>query len=250
MPLDVLDAESEGVIGYLLARELGNALPGRAIVSVLTQVVVDPADPAFLAPTKPIGPGYGEIEARRLAAARGWTVARDGARFRRVVPSPAPVAIVERDTIAALCDDGVVVICAGGGGIPVAVDGSGRRSGVEAVVDKDRVAALLGRELGADGLLLLTDVDGVYDDFGTDEAALVRDVDVDALENRRFDPGSMGPKVDAAVDFVRATGGIAWIGALDDAAAVVRGDAGTRIRPGSLASAPIPVPVGERAEQR
>jgi carbamate kinase len=228
-PLDVLGAESEGMVGYMLEQELGNALPGRSVVSLLTQVIVDPLDPGFRSPAKPIGPVYREAEAKRLAAERGWTVARDGTQWRRVVASPAPHAIVELPAIRLLLDHGVVVVCAGGGGIPVVVDLHGARHGVEAVVDKDHAAALLARELGADALLLLTDVPAVEVEYGTSEARPLRHASVAELGTHSFAAGSMQPKVDAACWFVSTTGKRAAIGSLSDAAAIARGDAGTQV---------------------
>lgn len=229
-PLDVLDAESEGMIGYLLEQELGNELEGRDVAALLTQVVVEPDDPAFANPTKPIGPVYAESEARALAVARGWSIAPDGDSWRRVVPSPRPRAIVELRTIEILLEFGVVVICAGGGGIPVRVGAEGALRGVEAVIDKDSSAALLAEDLGADALLLLTDVDAVMTGWGTSGARPIRRADPEQLEVLDFAVGSMGPKVAAACDFARATGRSAMIGALSDAVAVLRGDAGTTIR--------------------
>jgi carbamate kinase len=230
-PLDVLGAESEGMVGYMLEQELGNALPGRDVVSLLTQVVVDPLDPGFRKPTKPIGPVYPEADAKRLAADRGWTVARDGtsAHWRRVVASPAPHAIVELPAIKLLLDHRVLVVCAGGGGIPVIVDTHGARHGVEAVVDKDHAAALLARELGADVLLLLTDVPAVEIAYGTPAASPLGHTTVADLATHAFAPGSMQPKIDAACWFVSTTGGRAAIGSLSDAAAILAGDAGTQI---------------------
>jgi carbamate kinase len=230
-PLDVLGAESEGMIGYLLEQELENALPGRRVATLLTQVVVAADDPAFGRPTKPIGPVYREAEARRFAARRGWTVARDGAAWRRVVPSPEPHAIVELETIRLLVEHGVLVVCTGGGGIPV-VEEHGLLRGVEAVIDKDFAAALLARDLGADVLLLLTDVSAVERGFGTPEARPIARVTPAELQRERFAEGSMGPKVEAACRFVEATGGRAGIGALGDAASIARGEAGTLVIPG------------------
>jgi carbamate kinase len=230
-PLDVLGAESEGMIGYLLEQELGNALPRRHVVSLLTQVVVDPLDPGFRTPTKPIGPVYREAEAKRLAAERGWSVARDGAgtQWRRVVASPAPHAIVELAAIRLLLEHRVLVVCAGGGGIPVIVDAHGACHGVEAVVDKDHAAALLARELGADVLLLLTDVAAVELAYGTPDARPLRHAFVAELNADSFAAGSMQPKVAAACWFASTTGKRAAIGSLRDAAALVRGEAGTQI---------------------
>ena len=228
-PLDVLDAETEGMVGYLLEQELGRHLPRERVATLLTQIVVDPTDLAFTHPTKFVGPLYDEPEAHALTHDRGWAMARDGERWRRVVPSPEPVEIVELSTIRLLVDQGVTVICSGGGGIPVTADGAGGLRGVEAVIDKDLAAALLARGLGADALLLLTDVDGVYQDFGTESARLVRRLTVDQVRAMDLPAGSMGPKVDACCRFVEQSGGVAAIGALADAEAVLAGEAGTTI---------------------
>ncbi len=228
-PLDVLGAESEGMIGYLLEQSLTNALPGRHVAALLTQVVVDRRDPAFERPAKPIGPVYDEAEARRLAAERGFAVARDGLHFRRVVPSPEPLAVVEIEALRLLVEHGVLVVCVGGGGIPVVVGDDGGLRGVEAVIDKDLSAALLARLLAADFLLLLTDVQTVERGWGTAEAEPIRRAAPHELRELRFAAGSMGPKVEAACRFVEVTGGRAAIGALEDAAAIVRGEAGTLV---------------------
>ena len=228
-PLDVLGAESEGMIGYLLDQELVNELGGRPVVTLLTQVRVAADDPAFARPTKPIGPQYDRETAERLRTERGWAIAPDGERYRRVVASPRPIAIVELVAIRMLVEAGVVVVCVGGGGIPVAVDSGGRLRGVEAVIDKDHAAALLGSTLGADALLFLTDVPAVDAGWGTGRPQPLHEVSATELRSMRFDPGSMGPKVEAACDFVESTGGLAGIGALGDAAAILRGDRGTRI---------------------
>lgn len=230
-PVDVLGAESDGMIGYLLEQELGNALPERHVASLLTQTVVDPLDPAFAHPTKPIGPVYDSDTAQRLAAARGWSIAPDGAGWRRVVASPAPRSIVELSTIEFLVEHDVLVVCAGGGGIPVALDRYGARHGVEAVVDKDLAAALLAEQLGADLLVLLTDVAAVELDWGTPNARALREITAHELREHQFAPGSMAPKIAAATSFVTHTGLPAAIGALSDAASVVHGTAGTRIVP-------------------
>ncbi|HVS84747.1 MAG TPA: carbamate kinase [Gaiellaceae bacterium] len=221
-PLDVLGAESEGMIGYLLVQALGNRLPGRRIASVLTQVAVDPGDPAFLAPAKPIGPVYREVRARQLAATRGWTIAADGDWFRRVVPSPEPLEIVEVETVLALLAAGVLPVCAGGGGIPVRRNGDGELRGVEAVIDKDLAAELLARSVGAERLLLLTDVSAVEWD-----GRPLRRATPAELRGLSFPAGSMGPKVEAACRFAERTGGVAAIGALGEAVAIVAGEAGT-----------------------
>ena len=228
-PLDVLGAETEGMVGYLLERELGNVLGDRPIASLITQTVVDVLDPAFQRPTKPIGPVYSADRAKALARERGWSVAPDGNDWRRVVASPTPRAIVELPTIRLLLDHGVVVVCAGGGGVPVIIDSEGSRHGVEAVVDKDLASALLARQLDADLLLLLTDVAAVETGWGTPGARQLRQVSESELERLRFEPGTMGPKVRAATWFVRSTRRRAAIGALADAAAIVAGDAGTTV---------------------
>jgi carbamate kinase len=236
-PLDVLGAESEGMIGYLLEQGLRNELPGREVATLLTQVVVSLDDPAFGAPTKPIGPVYAEAEALRVAAARGWTVARDGDGFRRVVPSPEPLELVELEVIRFLADHGVLVVCVGGGGIPVVRDRGLR--GVEAVIDKDKAAALLAEQLDADALLLLTDVEAVELDWGTPRARPLRRLTRDLLDRHAFAAGSMGPKVEAACRFAEATGRKAGIGALDRAAEVLAGRAGTTVTPRRQAAAPV-----------
>jgi carbamate kinase len=233
--LDVLGAESQGMIGYLLAEALHDELPERQVATLLTQVVVDGADPAFANPTKFIGPVYEESEARRLASERGWSVAADGERWRRVVPSPEPSGIVELATIRLLVEARVVVICAGGGGVPVVVTAEGATHGVEAVVDKDLTAALLARELEADALLLLTDVAAVMANWRTPEEEPIRLASPASLREMEFAAGSMGPKVEAACRFAEATGRPAYIGALSEAAAILEGDAGTRV---SVATGP------------
>jgi carbamate kinase len=243
-PLDVLVAESQGQIGYLLAQALGAQLSmrgrDRRIVAVVTQTVVDPADPAFGSPSKPIGPTYDEATARGLAAEQGWTVAQDGAGWRRVVASPRPVGIVEADSVRALVDDGTLVIAAGGGGVPVALGEGGGWVGVEAVVDKDLAAVVLAEAVGAAAILFLTDVSAVHDGWGTPSAHPLRSMSVAAAEegvrDGSYPRGSMGPKVEAALTFVRETGGLAAIGALGDAVGLLEGRAGTRIVTG-----PVPV---------
>ena len=226
-PLDVLDAQTEGMIGYLIEQGLRNRLPGRQVVTLLTQVEVDPGDPAFAHPTKPIGPLYPQAEAERLAAERGWTVAADGDAYRRAVPSPEPRRILELNAIQLLVEAGALVVCAGGGGIPVVVTPAGGIRGVEAVIDKDLAAALLAAELKADTLLLLTDVDAVYTDWGSPSARPLREVTPQQLRQYSFAAGSMEPKVEAACRFVEATGGHAGIGKLEDAAAILARQAGT-----------------------
>jgi carbamate kinase len=228
-PLDVLGAESEGMIGYLLEQALMNALPGRPAATLLTQVGVDAADPAFAAPSKPIGPVYDEPAGRRLAAERGWALAPDGDGVRRVVASPRPREILELAAIRRLLEAGVLVVCVGGGGIPVTITPEGAVHGVEAVVDKDRAAALLAERLGADALLLLTDVPRVVAGWGTPGAVELDRATPAQLRQETFAAGSMGPKVEAACRFAERTGGLAAIGALDDAEAILAGRAGTQI---------------------
>lgn len=230
-PLDVLDAETEGMIGYLLETALRNALPGHEIATLLTQVIVDAADPAFAAPDKPIGAVHDEVTARRLAAEHGWSVAPDGDGFRRVVPSPRPLGFVEIGTVRLLVRHGVLTICAGGGGIPV-TRADGDWQGVEAVVDKDLSSALLAREIGANVLLLLTDVDGVHTGWGTPDDRTLAEVSPDMIDHRDFAPGSMGPKVQACSEFVASNGGVAAVGRLGDVEAILEGSAGTRFRAG------------------
>jgi carbamate kinase len=226
-PLDILGAESEGMIGYMLEQEFRNVLPGRDVATLLTQVVVDPADPAFAQPAKPIGPVYGEDEARRLAAAHGWAIAPDGKGFRRVVASPEPLQILELATIRVLIDAGVLVVCTGGGGIPVSISGNVLR-GVEAVIDKDLAAARLAEDIGADLLVLLTDVPGVLRELGRADS-VIRQALPSELRSMQLPAGSMGPKVEAACRFVERTSGRAAIGALEDASALVAGTAGTQV---------------------
>lgn len=236
-PLDVLVAESQGQIGYLLAQALATrfAMEGceRPVAVVLSQTIVDPDDPAFRAPSKPVGPMYDEATAKQLAGDNGWTVAPDGRGWRRVVPSPRPLEIVEAASIRMLADSGVIVIASGGGGIPVARGRSGGYTGVEAVVDKDLAAVILAESVGADALLLLTDVPAAHRRWGSSDPEPIRRLtlaDADAgVADGTFAPGSMGPKVRAAAEFVRWTGGTAAIGTLAEAVAVLEGRAGTRI---------------------
>jgi carbamate kinase len=230
VPLDVLGAQTQGMIGYMIEDELRDELAGaREVATLLTQVVVDAHDPAFGAPTKPIGPAYEEADARRLAAKRGWTVARDGDCWRRVVPSPEPIRILELHSVRLLLDAGVVVICSGGGGVPVVEDEDGGWRGIEAVVDKDLSAALLADRLGAERLVMLTDVDAVYEDWEGGRSKPIRRATAAELRRLRFAQGSMGPKVEAACRFVEAGGTAAYIGALSDAGSMLCGDAGTQI---------------------
>jgi carbamate kinase len=238
-PLDILGAESQGMIGYLLVQALAGALPNTDVVALLTQVVVAEDDPAFREPTKPIGPVYTPAEAEGIAADHGWTVARDGDHFRRVVASPAPQEIVELSSIRRLVDGGAVVVCAGGGGIPVARRG-GRLDGIEAVIDKDLTAAMLAEALGADRFVMLTDVAHVERDWGTERASPIRRAATGELRTLDFAAGSMRPKVEAACRFVERTGGGAAIGALEDLDAVVAGTAGTQVVAALVADLAVP----------
>jgi carbamate kinase len=232
-PLDLLGAQTEGMIGYVIQQELGNELPfEKRLASLLTLIEVDPEDPAFEDPTKPIGPIYSEADSRRLAQEKGWVFKPDGDSFRRVVPSPLPQRIFGIEPVEWLLEHGSVVICAGGGGIPVmytdASATAGRQLvGVEAVIDKDLASALLAKDLHADALAIVTDVDAVYTDWGTPQQRAIRRATPEALGKSEFAAGSMGPKVRAACSFVEETGGLAAIGSIADTPALLRGEAGT-----------------------
>ena len=230
-PLDVLGAETEGMIGYLIEQELMNALPpGTDCATLLSRVEVDPKDPAFAHPTKPIGPVYTAEEGRLIRAEQGWAMVDEGSGgMRRVVPSPLPVAILGLTPIRLLVEADVCVICAGGGGIPVVRGADGTMNGVEAVIDKDRTSALLARGLNADALLMLTDVEAVFRDWGGPDQAAIATISPDELDAMTFAAGSMGPKITAACDFVRAGGTVAGIGRLQDARAILDGRTGTRV---------------------
>jgi carbamate kinase len=231
-PLDVLGAETQGMIGYLVEQEVGNLLPEeRPLATILTMVEVDPDDPAFTDPTKFVGPIYDEAGARALAAEKGWSVKPDGAHWRRVVPSPRPKRIFEIRPMRWLLEQGAVVICAGGGGIPTmyARDRDRYLVGVEAVIDKDLASSLLARELAADLFVMATDVDGVYTDWGTPGQARIGRATPEQLAAMDLPAGSMGPKVDAAVEFVAATGKRSAIGSLEGIDALVDGSGGTQV---------------------
>ncbi len=233
-PLDVLGAQTEGMIGYMIEQELGNLLPFEVpFATILTMVEVDAEDPAFKDPTKFVGPVYEEGEAKRLAAEKGWVVKPDGKMWRRVVPSPLPKRIFELRPIKWLLEKGTVVVCAGGGGIPVMYKKGADRVlvGVEAVIDKDRATELLARELEADMYIMATDVDGVYVDWGTPQARRIHRATPAEMDSYEFAAGSMGPKVEAACTFVRETGKLAAIGSLADIEAIVKGEAGTIVQP-------------------
>jgi carbamate kinase len=232
-PLDLLGAQTEGMIGYLIQQELGNELPlEKRLASLLTLIEIDRDDPAFGDPTKPIGPIYDEDQAARLGQEKGWLFKPDGDSFRRVVPSPLPKRIFGIEPVEWLLAHDCVVVCAGGGGIPVMYTDeeapAGRQLvGVEAVIDKDLASALLARDLGADALVIVTDVDAVYADWGTPQQRAIRRATPEALAGTEFAAGSMGPKVRAACSFVEQTGGLAAIGSISDTPALLRGEAGT-----------------------
>ena len=233
-PLDVLGAQTEGMIGYVLEQELGNLLPFEVpFATLLTMIEVDPADPAFADPTKFVGPVYDKAEADGLAAEKGWVFKQDGDRWRRVVPSPEPKRIFEIRPIRWLLDKDVVVICSGGGGIPTMYEPGADRTlvGVEAVIDKDLASELLAREVEAELYVMATDVDGVYADWGTPEQRRLERVTPQELRAASFAAGSMGPKVEAAMRFVESAGKRAAIGSLDQIEQIVDGTAGTQVVP-------------------
>ena len=231
-PLDILGAQTDAMIGYVIEQELGNLTPEEtSLATVLTMIEVDPDDPAFDNPSKPIGPVYDKETAELLAENGGWSIAPDGDKYRRVVASPRPKRIFEIKPIRLLIENRTIVICAGGGGIPTYYGEDGKLHGVEAVIDKDLASALLAEQLGADLLVIATDVDGVYTGWGTEEQTRLGRVTPEQLKQHDFAAGSMGPKVEAACGFVHATGRPAVIGALDDIADIVAGSAGTRVLP-------------------
>jgi carbamate kinase len=232
-PLDVLGAETEGMIGYLIEQELMNALPeGSQCATLLSRVEVDPDDPAFMDPSKPIGPVYTKAEAARAAKDHGWAMVTEASGgHRRVVPSPLPLRIVGLEAIKVLLGAGHIVICAGGGGIPVVRTAQGDMMGVEAVIDKDRTSALLALCVEADALLLLTDVPAVFRHYGSEEQTKIGEATPETFEDIKLATGSMGPKVGAAIAFVQASGKLAGIGQLTDARAILEGRTGTRILP-------------------
>jgi carbamate kinase len=228
-PLDILGAQTQGMIGYMIEQELGNLLPiEKPIASILTMVEIDPEDPAFSNPTKPIGPVYSEKDAKQLAENKGWDIKRDGEYWRRVVPSPEPHRIFELRPIHWLLEKGTVVICAGGGGIPTSYVEKGKLEGVEVVIDKDKASSLLAFELDADLLIMATDTDGVYIDWGSDSQEIISKTTPEKMGHYTFDSGSMGPKVEAACTFVERTGQRAVIGSLNDIKKMVNSLAGTQ----------------------
>jgi carbamate kinase len=241
-PLDVLGAESQGMIGYMIETEFDRVLESSPpVVSLLTQVEVDADDPAFKNPTKYIGPIYDQSEAQTLGRERSWVFKQDGDHWRRVVPSPRPKRILDVKVIDLLLRHDISVICVGGGGVPV-MERNGELVGVEAVIDKDRAGALLALSLKADAYVMLTDVPMVYLDYGQPTEVAIRRASPDALEALSFPAGSMGPKIEAACDFARTTGNPTIIGSLDQAQAVITGDAGTQVSPSVVGIETVPVP--------
>lgn len=231
-PLDMLGAETEGMIGYLFEQELRNLLPGKHVITVLTQVEVNRNDPAFRRPSKPIGPPLDEMEADRLANAHDWTISQEGMKWRRMVASPEPLRILELPAIKVLSDAGVLVVCAGGGGIPVAASPKGGMHGVEAVIEKDLSAALLAHQLKADALLLLTDVEAVYENWGLKGAMPIGETSPGEMRKINFAASSMRPKVEAACRFIESGGSFAGIGNIEDAGQILLGQRGTIVRRG------------------
>lgn len=230
-PLDILGAETQGMIGYVIQQELSNALDGeRDVAALVTTTEVDEADPAFERPTKLIGPQYSAQDAAEAAAEYRWTIARDGAAFRRVVPSPNPVRIMQAPLVSRLLDSGILVVCVGGGGVPVRTDSRGRQVGMQAVVDKDLASAALAADLKADMLIMLTDGDFVSENWGTPEQRDILTASPEGLARLAFAEGSMQPKVDAAVRVAKA-GGRALIGPLERLDDLLAREVGTEIRP-------------------
>lgn len=231
-PLDAIGAESVGMIGYMIARELTNVVPRSiTVTNVLTQTEIDPNDPAFKQPTKPIGPIYTKEEAERLSQTNGWTMASDNDKFRRVVASPNPQRILGLSALKTLIENGHLVVCCGGGGVPVYFDQKGQLIGAEAVIDKDLASSLLAISVNADLFVIATDVDGVYTDWGKPSQSLVRQIDAISLRKLTFARGSMAPKVEATCRFVEKTGKAAIIGALDQIEKIIDGKSGTLVHP-------------------
>ena len=227
-PLDILDAESQGMVGYLIQQEIGNQI-SKPVITILTQITVDPNDPAFQHPTNPIGPIYTKEQAEEIKAAHNWHIAPDGQYFRRVVPSPKPIDIIELTTIKTLLDAGSVVICGGGGGIPVIRNPDDHLVGIEAVIDKDNTAALIAEKTNADLLLILTAVDAVYTEFDTLKQRAIKSISSAALEKFNFPLGSMAPKVQACCRFVTNTNKPAVIGHISNLHLLIKGQTGTKI---------------------
>lgn len=249
-PFDTLGAETQGMIGYWMLQALQNHLPGRHVAAMINQTLVLAGDPAFDNPTKFIGEVYDEDRAKELAAEHGWVMKPDGPYFRRVVGSPQPQRVIETRLIRSLLETGAVVVCAGGGGIPVVRNAAGHREGVEVVVDKDRTAAVLAEHLEADFLMILTDVPAVMADFGTDQQRSIGRASPASMRGVEFPAGSMGPKIEAACRFVELTGDSAAIGRLEDAERIIAGEAGTVITPGGDYGGPGDIPIPEPRDAR
>lgn len=230
-PLDILGAETQGMIGYVVQQELSNAVKGeREVAGIITTTVVAEDDPAFERPTKLIGPQYSAHDAAEAAAEYRWTIAKDGNAFRRVVPSPQPISIVQAPLIRRLLEGGTLCVCVGGGGVPVRIDSKGRHVGVQAVVDKDQASAALAAEIDADMLIMLTDGDYVSENWGTPEQRDILTASADAISELKFAEGSMQPKVDAAIRVARS-GGRVLIGPLDRLDDLLARKVGTEIVP-------------------
>ena len=230
-PFDTLGAQTQGMIGYWLLQAMQNALPGRHVASMINQTLVLAGDPALTDPTKFIGEVYSKDQAQTLAAQYGWTVKPDGDYYRRVIGSPTPQRVIETRLIRTLLQTGAIVICAGGGGIPVIRNHTGKLQGIEAVIDKDLTAAVLAEHLEADALLILTDTNGVYTDYNTPQQQHISRATPTTLRKLNLPSGSMGPKVEAACRFVELTGDTAAIGPLHHAADILNGTTGTIITP-------------------
>lgn len=234
-PLDILGAETQGMLGYVVGQELMNAVKLRKeMATILTTTVVSPDDPAYANPTKFVGPVYRQADAEAMAERYGWTIAKDGDWWRRVVPSPTPLYIRQANTIKRIIDLGLIVLCVGGGGVPVFLDEEERRmTGTEAVIDKDIASAVLARDIQADRFMMLTDANAVYLDWGTSSQRAIKTVSPEVLAGYPFPASSMGPKVDAAVHYSEGSHGEVVIGSLRDVDAILEGEAGTRIFPGA-----------------
>ncbi|MEB3799040.1 MAG: carbamate kinase [Desulfurococcales archaeon] len=237
LTMDIATAMTQGWLGYMLMQSIGNELESRGVdrkvVSIVNQVLVDKDDPAFSNPTKFIGGYYSREEAEMLSKEKGWIMKPDPrGGYRRVVPSPTPIRNIEREAITRLLEEEYIVIASGGGGVPV-VEENGILRGVEAVIDKDLASSILAQNISADGLVIATDVEGVYLDYGTSKQRIIRRISVDELEKLYeeglFPPGSMGPKVRACIEFVKRTGKWAVIGSLENLEEAITGDAGTYI---------------------
>jgi len=251
-PFDTLGAQTQGMIGYWLLQAMQNALPGRHVAAMVNQTLVMAGDPAFSNPTKFVGEVYTKEEAEKLAEERGWVVKPDGEHYRRVVGSPKPQRVIETRLVRTLIEAGAIVVCSGGGGVPVIRSEEGKLKGIEAVIDKDLTASVMAEALEADALLILTDVDGVFEDFGTENQKQVPRATPAELRALGLPSGSMGPKVEAVCRFVELTGDMAAIGRLEDAVSIIEGQAGTIVTPGGNYGGPddIHPPIPEQLDTR